>query len=222
MYTKQKTNVKHQDSAEDSLKNSYSLLLQVTHSKSKQLQSVHHPKHCPKQSHYKHITFSPPISIQNCNLPRIEVISVSPIWEIFFLIPIALTLLPLGKLAERHQNAFLIHKLIMLGVGRSHSCVQCWHLFLAPHTSNCSRAKSRKSFTTLFMSPARPPEQICVSRLCQPRTRSPIILLRQMELLTWLFLLIVPQLISPAITVQRCLESWSSVIASAPMVKDAS
>jgi len=35
MYTKQKTNVKHQDSAEDSLKNSYSLLLQVTHSKSK-------------------------------------------------------------------------------------------------------------------------------------------------------------------------------------------
>ena len=34
-YTKQKTNVKHQDSAEDSLKNSYSLLLQVTHSKSK-------------------------------------------------------------------------------------------------------------------------------------------------------------------------------------------
>lgn len=119
-------------------------------------------------------------------LPRIEVINVSPIWEISFLIPIALTLLPLGKLAERHQNAFLIHKQIMLGVGRSHSCVQCWHPFLAQHTSNRSIAKSPvKSFTTLFMSPARPPEQICVSHLCQPRTRSPIILLRQMELLTW-------------------------------------
>lgn len=33
-YTKQRTNVKHEDSAEDSLRNSYSLLLQITHSKS--------------------------------------------------------------------------------------------------------------------------------------------------------------------------------------------